>query len=199
MGVNNTTTSGDHNTLNSKVDGTNESLKSKWIMGRIEDILGEDFESIITDQDIYLSSALYLIYWYHRTKNNPSKQKEMLHNISEYFYGKNLNSIMKLLEDERLKDMAYEHVEGWVLVKPTVDIVVSKNDGNDILTLERRIFPTWPALIWGLTLDEDEGNPLWLEARVFSALRAVWRGKWILFCFKYNTINSIKVIKKKFT
>ena len=170
----NTITSEVDNILSTKIDGTNESLESKWVVSKIESILGDNFKNIITDQDIYLSSALYLIYWYHRTENHPWKQKEMLHNIHQYFYGKDLNHIMGLLEDIELKDMAFEHVEGWVLIKPTVDIVITRNDNTEILTLERNIFPKWPALIGGLINDEDEDNILGLETKVFSVLRIAW-------------------------
>jgi hypothetical protein len=94
-----------------KIDGTNESLMQTEVISKMQNILGDTFEDIITQQDVYLSSALYLIYWYHRTKNNPSKQSEMLGNISNYFGAQNLDEIKKLLDDTEIQQEAFSHVE----------------------------------------------------------------------------------------
>ncbi|MCH2189199.1 hypothetical protein MK079_05235, partial [Candidatus Gracilibacteria bacterium] len=175
----------------SKTDGTNESLESSDVVRYVENILGNKFDEIITHQDVYLSSALYLIYWYHRTRNNPTKQAEMLQNISEYFGSKHIKDIKKVLENSEIKQGVFEHVEGNVLIQPTVDIVVEQE--NNILCIEREWFPKGPALIGGLLLDEDEDNILNIEPKIFAALRIA--GKKIITgeCIYYEDENNYYV------
>lgn len=166
-----------HNTLASqtvtqKIDGTNETIEQTWVGQQIQKILWNDYHEIIIENQAYLSSALYLLYWYHRTKNNPAKQNKMMENIYAYFWEAHKESLCKLIEDEELQNMAFEHVEGNILIQPTVDIVISKN--NKILSLNRSVFPSGNALVGGFILDEDEDNSLWLDANIFAALRIAW-------------------------
>jgi len=152
-----------------KISGSNESLIENWVSSAIQDILWEQYESIMIQGDIYLSSALYLVYWYHRTKNNDTNHKQSQENAYAYFWTEDTEPINNLLESDTLRKYAIQHVEWNVLVRPTVDAVIER-DGN-ILTLERDFFPKWPALVGWFLLDEDEWNPLNIDARIFSALR----------------------------
>ena len=155
--------------ISSKVDGTNGSLENGPVVWMIQNILQDDYHAIIVQENVYLSTALYLIYWYHRTRNNISKQTEMKQNISAYFGDQHMDNIQKLLDSDEIKKIAFEHVEWNVLITPTVDIVIQKDDA--ILALERDFFPRWPALIWWFIRDEDEDNDLGIDAHIFAALR----------------------------
>jgi len=164
------------NTL--KTEGTNEVLALWEVTQKISSILWDDFAEIIEEKNVYLSTALYLIYWFHRTKNNPRMHSEVLDGLNQYFGGEYDWKIEKLTKDASLAEMAKEHIEGWVLVKRTVDLFIKRKSDkweDEFLTLKREVFPKWQALIGWFLLDSDHENELGVSANVFSALRIAWQ------------------------
>lgn len=154
-------------------DGANKTLENSGVQKAISSVLWWDFHEIITDKNVYLSTALYLIYWYHRTKNQTEYHRECLENMRAYFWKQYEVQIQNLLSDTELQKLAKEHVEWWVLVRPTIDICLFQWD--NVLTTNREFFPQWPALIGGMVTDDDFDNELQLPASAFAALRVAWK------------------------
>lgn len=163
---------GDINTWSRTLDETkmvwNDALSQKF-----SDILWGDIIALLKQENIYLSSALYLIYWYDRTKNNPTNHAQAYQNMLDYFGKEKDDLVHTILENQELQELAKEHVENESLVHQTIDLYIEKNvwEESEILTLSRPIFPKWPALIGGLLQESDFENPLWIDAQAFAALR----------------------------
>ncbi|MFA7284635.1 MAG: hypothetical protein WC004_02330 [Candidatus Absconditabacterales bacterium] len=129
-------------------------------------------------ESYYASSVLYMLYWYQRLMRYPDRQREIQNNLLEYIGEPTNPTSMAIvdawLQDKELLQKARNYVEQILLPKRTVDlVVVGSHDEKDkqILCNRRSRFPEGLALPGGFILDEDEDNPLGLEASVFAALR----------------------------
>ena len=131
------------------------------------------------DGELRLQSIWYMIYWYHRLRNNPEEQTRIKQNLIEYLGSSAKDARLvteSLLADVSLRAPAIEYVETLLVPTRTVDLVVTragkeKDKNSDVLCQKRTYYPFGSALPGGLIRDDDEHNELNLPAHIFAALR----------------------------
>ncbi len=131
----------------------------------------------ISHKEIMVESVLYMVYWFHRLKNNPEEQGRIKQNLIEYIGHAASDKAMlaeHILSNISLKEPAKEYAESLLHAKKTVDLVITKikaHGEKEILCTERSYYPLGLALPGGIVRDTDEDNPLDVPAHVFTALR----------------------------
>lgn len=95
-------------------------------------------------RETYTESLLYLIYWYHRSKNNRVRGEARLKDIAAYLQIEaDSQALHTLLLDEEIRKSAQEYVKHVLRPKPTVDLVILRQNGDteQVLTLSRDYYP----------------------------------------------------------
>ncbi|MFZ1301840.1 MAG: hypothetical protein WAQ27_04695 [Candidatus Microsaccharimonas sp.] len=134
---------------------------------------------LIESGEIRLSSILYMVYWFHRLRNNHEEQERIRHNLLGYFGSSvdNAQTVSQaLFEDTTLAEQAKQYAEGLLIPVQTVDLVVMPYHSDDtddkrVLCLERDYYPCGLALPGGIIKDEYESNELGIEASQYAALK----------------------------
>lgn len=131
----------------------------------------------MTNGEIRPASVLYMVYWFHRLKNNPEEQSRIRQNLAEYIGTSAADSAAvteALFSSEALDEPAKEYVESLLVPVKTVDLLITKTESaedKEILCTERTYYPIGISLPGGIIKDEDEDNALGLPAREFAAMR----------------------------
>jgi hypothetical protein len=148
---------------------------------RIFEALNEESVPIekIKSGEMRLQSILYMIYWFHRLRNNHDEQARIYENLVKYI-GPSVDDpddlSKKLFANKNLIEASKKYVETLLVPTKTVDLVITKNDdaqGKDkeVLCVQRTYYPPGLALPGGIIREEDEDNELNLPPQVFAALR----------------------------
>src|SRR5258708_5504575 len=133
----------------------------------------------IENGDIRCQSILYMVYWFHRLRNNPEEQARIHQNLVEYI-GNSVASpqilVNNIFSDSKLNEPAKKYVETLLVPTKTVDLVITKPGSSEgktkeVLCIERSYYPFGRGLPWGFIKDSDEDNKLNLPPEVFAALR----------------------------
>lgn len=133
----------------------------------------------INDGDIRLQSILYMVYWFHRLRNNQEEQQRVRQSLVEYIGQATPNAENfsdSLFQNEQLTEKSKIYVENLLVPVKTIDLVVFRSDSNEeinkeVLCIQRDYYPLGLALPGGIVKDEDEDNALGLLAHQFAALR----------------------------
>jgi hypothetical protein len=137
---------------------------------------GEVSPDRIADRYIRLPSVSYMVYWYHRLRNNPEEQGRIRENLAEY-----IGTVVadpyaladKIFADDSLKEPAKKFAETLLVPTKTVDLVIIRSDDKtkEVLCLQRTYYPFGVALPGGIVREDGEDNELNLPSAVFAALR----------------------------
>ena len=133
----------------------------------------------ITTGEMRLQSVLYMVYWFHRLKNNPEEQTRIRYDFTKYI-GTSVADPHILAEtlfsNRHLEESAKRYVELFLIPIKTVDLVITKNESTnrqdkEVFCIERTYYPPGLSLPGGIIREDDEDNVLYLPAHVFAALR----------------------------
>ena len=123
---------------------------------------------------LFAESILYMVYWFHRLRD-PMRKNAIEDCISKYLgVDRESAGVRALLSDSQLESQAKARIDQGVMVRKTVDILVSREgkNGKEFLTIDRSVFPEGIALPGALLKDEDEQNDVGIPGNIFAALRA---------------------------
>lgn len=131
------------------------------------------FDTKSLPKEIYASSLLYMVYWFHRLRD-PERKKSMEKSIAQYLAIDSKSPVVtSILSNDVLKECAVEFVETESIARKTVDVLIMRlgKKGREFLTLDRAFFPQGIVLPGGLLTDEDENNEAEFPLGIFAALR----------------------------
>lgn len=145
-----------------------------------EFLIGQNVaEELISTENIRPQTVLYLIYWFHRLKNNSLEQERIVDHLLGYM-GESVAApdhfAARILSDESLAAISKRYVEKLLPPVKTVDLVITRAVQTDeydpeVLCIARKYYPCGSVLPGGLIRDDDGDNPFNLPRQIFAALR----------------------------
>ena len=139
----------------------------------------------ILDSRVFPSTIFYMTYWYHRFDTQIEKQNKQKEMLIEYFNNYKVNNwaqiVEALLNNMDFKGLCEDFCLNILPKRKTIDLFITKwekivnESGNlEFITYERKEYPKWNSLPWGLILESDWTNEYWFTVEIFAALRIGW-------------------------